>query len=142
MMIVIGPTDTVIENWLRNQISEKHPTLVGINYSGRTRERRALARTSELLQQRVSARKGQKSKVYSVRLNILSSVFMGADILFPDWYCWGQSSAFPTNLQKKIYGQSPWLSPMWMYTHLASRKIPCENISLTKLFKTNSLDDI
>ena len=51
--------------------------------------RRAPARGSELLQQRASAGRGQKSNFHSVRSNILSSVFMamGADILFPDLYC-------------------------------------------------------
>ena len=39
---------------------------------------------SELLQQRASARGGQKSDFYSVGLNMSWSVFMGADILYPD----------------------------------------------------------
>ena len=54
-----------------------------LTYSERTREL-GPDPSCELLQQRVSAGTGQKSNVYSVRLNISSSVFMGADILFPD----------------------------------------------------------
>ena len=56
------------------------------NYSERTRELGPEGPRSELLQQRASARRSQKSNFHSVRSNISSSVFkaMGADILFPD----------------------------------------------------------
>ena len=88
---------------------------------------------------RVSARKGQKSNVYSVRLNIL-------------WCSWALTSCFlisivevkvqssPHTYRKKSIVNVPDNRRCECIHHLASRKTPCENISLAKLFKTKLTD--
>ena len=110
----------------------------GGNNSERTRELEPSSQ-SELLQQRVSAKKGQKSNVYSVRLNIL-------------WCSWALTSCFlisivevkvqssPHTYRKKSIVNVPDYRRCGCIHHLASRKIPCENISLAKLFKTKLTD--
>ena len=62
---------------------------------------------------------------------------MGADILFPDYYCRGQISAIPMyTCRKKSMVKVPDYRRCECIHHLASKKIPCENIPLTKLFET------
>ena len=71
------------------ETDNRSEVMVQIFNSERTRElgpKGPSSRERALTATGVSKERPQ-SNVYSVRLNISSSVFMGADILFPDWYC-------------------------------------------------------